>query len=195
MPLLEELGAWDPEAIPRGSRPLDYLRIASKAHRALIVHGNYLDREEIEFLAKHAETMSVVYCPRTHDYFRHDPYPLAKMLSAGVNVALGTDSRASNPDLSILAEMRCAAVRQALVPPARLLRMITVDAARALGRDQEIGTITLGKFADLAIMATPRFNGDDPHEVLLETATHVVATVFRGRAVFGERFLMGVGEA
>ena len=187
VPLLEDLGAWDPEAIPRGSRPLDYLQMASKAHRALIVHGNYLDDEEIEFLAKNSATMSVVYCPRTHDYFRHDPYPLAKMLSAGANVALGTDSRASNPDLSILAEMRFAAKRHPLVSPERLLRMITADSARALGRDQEIGTITPGKFADLAILAAPKYHEDDPHELLLDPATRVVATVFRGRAVFGEQ--------
>ena len=191
VPLLEELSAWDPEAIPRGSRPLDYLRMASKAHRALIVHGNYLDDEEIAFLAKHAQTMTVVYCPRTHDYFRHDPYPLAKMVSAGVNVALGTDSRASNPDLSILAEMRFAATRHPLVSPARLLRMITADAAQAIGRDQEMGTITPGKFADLAILAVPKYDGGDLHEVLLDPATHVVATVFRGRAVFGEQMLIG----
>ena len=49
--------------------------------------------------------MAVVHCPRTHAYFGHRPYPLAKMLAAGVNVALGTDSCASNPDLSLLGEM------------------------------------------------------------------------------------------
>ena len=144
---------------PRGNsalrKPLDYLQILAEAHRALVIHGNYLDDEEIDFLAAHAENMSVVYCPRTHAFFQHDPYPLAKMIAAGVNVAIGTDSRASNPDLSVLAEMRFAAARHPDVSPLSLLRMITADAAAALGRDEEIGTISPGKFADLAIMTLP----------------------------------------
>ena len=72
------------------------------AHRALVIHGNYLAGDEIDFVAAHRERMSLVYCPRTHAYFGHEPYPLAEMLAAGVRVAVGTDSRASNPDLRLL---------------------------------------------------------------------------------------------
>ena len=50
--------------------------------------------------------MAVVYCPRTHAWFAHPRYPLEKMLAAWGDLALGTDSRASSPDLSLLAEMR-----------------------------------------------------------------------------------------
>ncbi len=131
--LLQDFDAWDPDAIPFGSRPLDYLMSLANSHRALVIHGNYLDDDEIGFLAAHAEKMSIVYCPRTHAYFQHDPYPLAKMIAAGVNVAIGTDSRASNPDLSVLADMRFAAKQHPLVPLATLLRMITSNAAKALG--------------------------------------------------------------
>ena len=104
--LLESRGVYDPASRPRGSRSLDELRVLSQAHRALVIHGNYLDGEEIEFLGRHRDKMAVVYCPRTHAWFGHAPYPLEKMLAAGVVVALGTDSRASSPDLSLLAEMR-----------------------------------------------------------------------------------------
>ena len=82
------------------------LRMLADAPRALVIHGNYLDDEELAFLAANRERMSLVYCPRTHAYFEHPPYPLAKHLKLGVRVALGTDSRASNPDLDLLAEMR-----------------------------------------------------------------------------------------
>ena len=57
----EELGTCDPRLFRPGGRPLDYLRTLAKAHRALVIHGNYLDDEEITFLARHAGRMAVVY--------------------------------------------------------------------------------------------------------------------------------------
>jgi aminodeoxyfutalosine deaminase len=184
--LLQDFDAWDPNAIPFGTQPLDYLTALASAHRALIIHGNYLNDDEIGFVGAHSDGMSIVYCPRTHAYFQHDPYPLAKMIAAGVNVAIGTDSRASNPDLSVLADMRFAAKQHPLVSPATVLRMITANAAKALGRDDEIGTITPGKFADLAIMQLPRHDADDPHELLFDTDCCITATVFRGGVVHGQ---------
>src|SRR5262249_5268566 len=112
------------------------------------------------------------------------------MLTAGLNIALGTDSRASNPDLSILNEFQFAANKHPLVSAANLLKMITVNAATALGREADIGTISPGKFADLAILQLPEHNANDPHELLLDPTCHAVATIFRGRAVFGERRML-----
>jgi cytosine/adenosine deaminase-related metal-dependent hydrolase len=188
--LMQEFDQWDPDEIPRNTRPLNYLKTLAQAHRALVIHGNYLDDDEIDFLAAHVDRMSAIYCPRTHAFFHHEPYPLTKMLAAGVNVALGTDSRASNPDLSILSEMRFAAAQHLAVPPTTLLRMITVYGARALGRDSETGTLTPGKLADLAIVALPSHSGADPYEQLLDSGCHVLATIFRGRAVYGQKLLM-----
>ena len=93
--LLAELGSYDPAAASQSSRTLDYLEMLAVASRALIIHGNYLSRDEIGLLADHADTMAAVYCPRTHQYFGHDRYPLERMLRAGVTVCLGTDSRAT----------------------------------------------------------------------------------------------------
>jgi imidazolonepropionase-like amidohydrolase len=112
------------------------------------------------------------------------------MLSSGVNVALGTDSRASNPDLSILSEMRFASTQHSTFSPATLLRMVTANAAKSLGREAEIGTLTPGKFADLAIVSLPQHDAADPHELLLDSAAGVSATVFRGHAVHGEKIFM-----
>ena len=106
VPMLQSFDAWHPDVIPRGTRPLDFLRVLAQAHRALVIHGNYLNSEEITFLAARAARMSLVYCPRTHAYFGHEPYPLAALLAAGVNVAVGTDSRASNPNLDLWEELR-----------------------------------------------------------------------------------------
>jgi aminodeoxyfutalosine deaminase len=177
---LEELGAWEATAIPRGTKPLAYLRLLTRAHRALVVHGNYLDDAEIAFLAAAADRMSVVYCPRTHDWFAHRDYPLEKLLAAGATVALGTDGRASSPDLSLLHEMRCAARKHPAVPLAAILRMATLHGARALGRETEIGSLAPGKQADLAIVALPDRSAHDPHELLFDPAASVVACYCRG---------------
>ena len=166
--LLERLDAWEPAVQPAGRRPLDFLRMLAEANRALVIHGNYLDEEEIGFLAERRERMSVVYCPRTHAWFQHDPYPLEPMLAAGVNVALGTDSRASSPDLNLLEEMRRVARCHPDVPPEKIIEMGTLSGAKALGIEQEFGTLDPGKSARLAIVNLPDCRTGDPYEWLLE---------------------------
>ncbi len=161
--LLEERSMWDAAAIPLQSTPLDYLRVLARAHRAIVVHGNFLSTDEIEFLARQRTQMSVVYCPRTHEYFQHAEYPLKEMLAAGVRVALGTDSRASNPDLCLLSEMRCVARRHGL-SPTEIIHMGTLSGAEALGWQSRIGSITPGKSADL--IAVP-CDAADPAEAVL----------------------------
>ena len=79
--LLESRGAWDPAARPLGGRPLDELRVLSAAHRALIIHGNFLGDEEIAFLGRQRRNMAVVYCPRAHAWFGYARYPLEKLFS------------------------------------------------------------------------------------------------------------------
>jgi aminodeoxyfutalosine deaminase len=181
---LEELGAWDATTVPHGTRPLDYLRLLANAHRALVVHGNYLDDEEIAFLGAAADRMSVVYCPRTHDWFAHCDYPLEKLLAAGATVALGTDGRGSSPDLSLLGEMRFAARKHAGVPLADILSMGTIQGARALGRETELGSLAPGKRADLAIVALPDRSAADPHELLFDPAASVVSCYCHGAEAY-----------
>ena len=181
--LLRDLNAWEPEAIPAGTRPLDYLAMLAPAFRSLVIHGNYLDDEEMFFLASRAERMSLIYCPRTHAYFQHAPYPLARLLEMGISVAVGTDSRATNPDLSLLAELRFVAARHPSIPLDDVLALGTLDAARALGVDAWVGSLSPGKWANLAVVALPDSEARDPHELLLHSSGPVVATYFRGAKV------------
>ena len=183
--MLEEFGAWSADAIPVESRPLDYLQRLAEADRALLIHGNYLDAEEIDFIAARRRRMSIVYCPRTHHRFGHDAYPLAKMLAADALVALGTDSRASNPDLDLLAEMRHVAEHHA-VAPSRIVEMGTINGAMALGVADEVGSLEPGKFADLAIVRLPDAARNDPYESLFDLRSTVVSTYHRGQPL-GER--------
>ncbi|MCC6494126.1 MAG: amidohydrolase family protein [Pirellulales bacterium] len=177
--LLIERSMWDEHAIPPRSTPLDYLRLLAEAPRALVIHGNYLDHPEIAFLAEQRQRMSVVYCPRTHGYFQHDPYPLDAMLRAGARIALGTDSRASNPDLSVLAELRYAARLHPSAAPAALVRMATLDGAESLGLQRDAGSLSIGKRADL--LTIPCAAAADPYEQVLSSSAPPAGVWLAGR--------------
>lgn len=167
--LLQSLAAWYPASLPTGLRPLDYLRTLSRAERAIIAHGNFLVRDEVEFLAAQRDRMSVAYCPRTQAYFDHGPYPLADMLRAGVRVAIGTDSRASNPDLSIWNELKFVRDTHPHVSPEDVLRMGTQAGAEALGVANYWGSIAPGKAAGLVSLDLPSDNSE-PYELLFSAA-------------------------
>lgn len=181
--LLDALGAWDAQAIPRGTRPLDYLRVLAEAERSLVIHGNFLDKEERGFLASRGDRMSVVYCPRTHEYFHHAAYPLRESLDVGINVCLGTDSRGSSPDLNLWAEMQAVARRHPDVHPKEILRMATIRGARSLGLDDRSGSLQPGKPADLAVIRIARESTGDPESCLVEATTEVVQVYIAGRCV------------
>jgi aminodeoxyfutalosine deaminase len=178
--LLDERSMWDPTAIPRGTRPLDYLRTLVVAPRALVIHGNYLAADEIALLGAQRARMSVVYCPRTHAFFQHEPYSLAVMCAAGVRVALGTDSRASNPDLSLLSEVRTTAALHPDVRGADVLRMATLDAAEALGVSYEVGSLAVGKRADLIALPC---DSSDPIEAIIASDADVARVWLGGQLI------------
>ncbi|MEX2169318.1 MAG: amidohydrolase family protein [Pirellulales bacterium] len=158
--LLEERGMWDLWAIPRGSLAMDYIRMMTLAPRALLVHGNFLDHQALAMMGRHVVSMSLVYCPRSHGFFGYPEYPLADALSLGVRVCLGTDSRASNPDLSLLSEMREVVRRHPHVSVETVLRMGTMSGAEALGVEHAVGGIRPGLLADLTTVPLPTVQGN-----------------------------------
>jgi cytosine/adenosine deaminase-related metal-dependent hydrolase len=176
--------AWSQDVFAARRCSLDYLQILAKADRALVIHGNYLADDEIAFIAERRSRMAIVYCPRTHAYFGHSEYPIAKLLDRGAVVALGTDSRASNPDLNSLAEMREIFNRHS-VDPARLVEMGTINGAKALGREQETGSITPRKRADLAIVRLADTASGDPYELLFDPKSTVETTICGGVVIAG----------
>lgn len=145
---LKSFERWYPGELPRGLQPLDYLETLATAHRALVIHGNFLVPEEWRFVAARPH-MSIVYCPRTQSRFDHGRYPLAGMLQAGARVALGTDSRSSNPDLALWSDMRHVCEQHPEVAPLDVLRLGTLNGAEALGVDSDWGSLTPGKRAVL----------------------------------------------
>jgi cytosine/adenosine deaminase-related metal-dependent hydrolase len=181
--LMHGMGVWDAGAIPRGLRPLDYLRKLAQLKRALVIHGNYLADDEIEFLGRHKRRLTTVYCPRTHAYFGHERHPLLRLLEAGAAVALGTDGRCTNPDLDLLAEMREVARAFPELSAKRIVRLGTIDGAAALERRKVCGTIRPGKRADFIVLSVPSWT-NDPYWAILDPATRVVATFYAGRPVY-----------
>ena len=118
------------------------------------VHMTQLTQEEIKRLA--IENASVIHCPSSNMKLASGFCPTSDLLTAGVNVALGTDGAASNNDLDMFSEMRIAAMiakghsgDATALPANDVLRMATINGARALGLDDTTGSISKGKAADL----------------------------------------------
>ena len=138
-----------------GVRPLERLRRLGALGPGLIaVHAVHLEPAEITMLQETGA--HVAHCVSSNLKLASGFAPLVPLLEAGVNVGLGTDGAASNNRLDLLEEMRIAALvakaasgRPTSVPAERALAMATIGAARALGLDQELGSIAPGKRADL----------------------------------------------
>lgn len=138
-----------------GVRPIERLRSLGLLSPNLIAaHGVHLDSNEINLLADHG--CSVAHCPSSNLKLASGIAPIAQLTGNRVNVGLGTDGAASNNRLDIFAEMRLAALlakgtsgRADALPAHLALRMATLGGAQALGLDKKIGTIAVGKFADL----------------------------------------------
>lgn len=181
--MLRDFGVWNADAFSPGTRPLDYLRPLERLERALVVHGNHLDDEELAFLAARPH-LAVVFCPRTHHFFGHgsrSSHPWRELLAAGGAVCLGTDSRASNPDLGLWQELLFLRSRFPDHPANCLLELGTICGARALGVDDEYGSLTVGRTANLAVISLGEKLGDEPYSALLRPEHRVVATMSRGR--------------
>jgi cytosine/adenosine deaminase-related metal-dependent hydrolase len=173
---LQDLRVWEPHALVKDA--YEVLSLFCDVRTLLLVHCNYLAPD-----APIPPNGTVVYCPRTHAAFGHPPHPFRDFLARGVRVALGTDSLASNPDLSVLSEMRFVHARHPDVPGATLLRMATLAGAEGLGWADETGSLTPGKSADFAVVPLPAAEAPDPHLLLLESDYAVRETWFRGRRV------------
>ncbi|QOV92034.1 amidohydrolase family protein [Humisphaera borealis] len=169
--LWNTIGGWDsdiprqherttPEALMKRIGFLSY-------KRAILVHANYLADDISQGKA------SVVYCPRTHAYFGHKPHDWQRMLADGINVAVGTDSAASSPDLNLVDDLRLMHRQAPSVSPETLWRMATVNAAKALGMQGRVGELSIGAAADVIAFAV---RGRDPLREVLDAGyspTHV----------------------
>jgi 5-methylthioadenosine/S-adenosylhomocysteine deaminase len=135
----------------RPLRRLDNIDFVSP--RLIAVHMTQLDDEDFEIIAN--QKPNIVHCPESNMKLSSGACPVDKLQQMGINVALGTDGAASNNDLNMFGEMRSAAFLSKLItknpatlPTQNVLQMATLNGAKALGLDQVIGSLTVGKEAD-----------------------------------------------
>ena len=140
-----------------GLRNITYLHsLGLTGRHVALAHCVHLSDDEIEIL-KTTQT-NVSHCPSSNLKLGSGIAPIVKLLEQGVSVSLGADGAACNNRLDMFTEMRTAALLQKalhgpeVLPATRALRMATIDGARALGLDAEIGSVEVGKRADVAVV-------------------------------------------
>jgi cytosine/adenosine deaminase-related metal-dependent hydrolase len=136
---------------PRASG-LDLIERAGLLREGLsLVHGNHPERGEARRIAEAGAV--VVHCPGSHLFFRRRQAPLSAYLRAGVTLALGTDSLASNEDLDLLREMRLVRRSHPELSPRSIWDMATTGGARAIGMSGSVGELRPGAWADIVALA------------------------------------------
>ncbi|MCE4054041.1 TRZ/ATZ family hydrolase [Pseudomonas sp. Au-Pse12] len=138
-----------------GERPLARLaRLGLLGPRFQAVHMTQISDDDLALLVE--TNTSVIHCPESNLKLASGFCPVERLWQAGVNVAVGTDGAASNNDLDLLGETRTAALLAKAVAGSataldahRALRMATLNGARAMGLESEVGSLEIGKAADL----------------------------------------------
>lgn len=160
-------------------------------HPTLIIHGTQLTDAEIAELRDAGA--AVVLCPRSNAFLRCGAAPVAALLASGVTLAIGTDSLGSNEDLDLFNELRALATlarAQGVTDEAalarRLLALATLEGARALALDDQLGSLAPGKLADLAILNLPAALDGDPYTAILHEGgtARVRCTLLGGQVAY-----------
>jgi aminodeoxyfutalosine deaminase len=115
----------------------------------IVAHLNELTEDDFDSLKRSKRQFHVVHSPRSHHYFRHSRFPFERLRALGFNICLGTDSLASNKNLSLFAEMRAFQRSESGISPDEILNMVTVNPATALHQQNVLGRIRPGFRADL----------------------------------------------
>lgn len=152
--LLEMLGRWEPKWTPPGQSPVEYLDgLGVLDSRTLMVHAVHMTDSDWEIAARRGCT--AVFCPRSNANIGAGRPRVEKAISLGINCALGTDSLASNTDLNLFAEAAFLLAGHPSIDPERAIGMVTVNPARALGREGIWGSIEPGAKATILAVDIP----------------------------------------
>lgn len=186
-------------------RPLESLNeIGLISPNLIAVHMTALDDTEISMLAENGA--NIVHCPESNLKLASGFCPIGKLLGAGINVCLGTDGSASNNDLDMFAEMKTAALLAkgvsadaSCASANEIIRMATINGAKALGMSDEIGSIEVGKAADMIAIdfseleSLPVYN--PVSHLVFNTCRNQVSDVWvKGRQLLKERSLTRLDE-
>lgn len=180
--MLRQLRAMPDNWQPPGLAPIRFLKETELLKsKPLLIHCNYVSDEEIALIK--SSGASVAFCPRSHRFFGHTDHPVQKLLNAGINVGLGTDSLASNDSLSILDELKYLSSHYP-IPSGTLLAMSTINGAKALGLESRVGQIKEGLKADLCAVRLPACGSEDIYKRLFDPASKNVFTMVNGAVYY-----------
>ncbi len=157
-------------------------------NRFICAHGVHLTDDEFKLLARRSG--SLVTCPSSNHNLHAGHLDIRKPLNASVNLCVGTDSPASGDGYDLFHELRLAlripAGDKISIEPVKALEMITTNPAKALGFEDDIGTIEPGKSADLIALKMPggfNWDADDVHDAIVQqiTGDDVMLTISSGK--------------
>ena len=188
-----------------GKRPLQRLHdIGLLSNRLLAVHMTQLLPEEIDLLARY--NVNIAHCPESNLKLASGFCPVNELLKADINVTLGTDGCASNNDLDMIAEMRTAALLgkgvandSRVLSASQVLRMATINPARALGMESITGSLLPGKDADLCAIDLGQLETqplyDPVSQVIYASSRNQVTDVWvAGKQLLKNRELLTINE-
>ena len=192
----EQYNAEAPLWLPTGVSPVRYVQQWEIFHapNVMAVHCTQVDDDDIEILATY--DIAVAHCPRCNSKLAMGIMPLKKMLDAGIRVGLGTDSPAASNSMDTFEEMRigllvqrAALGRDHFFTAAQFLKMATYESARALRMEDTIGSLEVGKRADLIVVdlsGSAQAPTQDPASAIVHTAhqNNVSMTMVGGEVIY-----------
>src|SRR5919106_4347521 len=188
-----------------GLRNIAYLdSVGLTGRHVALAHCVHLSIDEIKTLK--TTGTNVVHCPSSNLKLGSGIAPIAKLLEEGISVSLGADGAACNNRLDMFTEMRIAALLQKVLhgpevlPANRVLRMGTIDGAKALGLDSDIGSLEIGKKADLSVVRLDRLHATPASNVVSALvysaeADDVETVIIDGEVLMRDRKLLTIDEA
>ena len=189
----------------RGERPIETLfKLGLLGPKTQCVHMTDLNDEDIELLSRTGA--QVIHCPESNMKLASGICPISKLLNAGVNVGIGTDGAASNNDLNLFGELKSATLLAKInsMDPTALtaseaLTLGTLGGAKALGMDKNIGTIEVGKLADLIAVDLHQIEMQPIHDVFsqliyVNSGSHVTHSWIQGEQIMHQRELLKIDQ-
>jgi 5-methylthioadenosine/S-adenosylhomocysteine deaminase len=189
-----------------GNRNVTYLdSLGVSGSHVILAHCIHLDDAEMKILAR--TRTNVAHCPSSNLKLGSGIARVSEMIDRGISVSLGADGAPCNNRLDMFTEMRTAALLQKVLrgpevlPAGLALRMATIDGARAIGLDAEIGSLEVGKRADVIIVdlkgvhSNPATGSVASALVYSSQSADVKTTIIDGRLVMLDRKLLTLDEA
>ena len=181
--LLIDFGVWNDSWIPPQTTPVQYLHNLRILKGTTGIHLNIVTEDDISILKEN--NVSVVYCPGSNRWFgRNWKYPLREFLNNDINVAIGTDSLSSNEKLNMFHEMRVVKENFPDLENNIILKMATVNGAKAIGFGGEIGEIAIGRKADIIGIDIKDSSFNNPIEYVINKAEKVSFSMINGEVIY-----------